>query len=317
MLGMSVRRKVLPQRDLGFGTVVASNSAGRLLNRDGTFNSRRRGLGRLHSIHVYDTLLTMSWTRFVLVVAAGYLTANTFFAVAYLALGPGALTGEFAALTFSRAFFFSVHTLSTVGFGHIVPGSLAASALMTVESLFGLFGVAVTTGVVFARFARPTAKILVSNEAVIGPYGDGTGLMFRIANQRRTQIIELEATVVYSHMAELDGQEVRRFYPLPLERAKVVFFPMAWTIVHPIDKNSPLHELTADSCRERKAEILVLLKGIDETFSQTVHARSSFRADEILWGRKFIDIYLRDGTEIVGIDLGRLSETVDTQHARD
>ena len=132
--------------------------------------------------------------------------------------------------------------------------------------------------------------------------------MFRIANQRSTQIIELEATVAFSRMVEEDGLRIRRFYPLALERQKVVFFPLAWTIVHPINRDSPFYDLTGEECTRSDAEILVLLKGIDETFSQTVHARSSYTAEEILWSSKFSDLYLREGEHIVGIDLGRLSD---------
>jgi inward rectifier potassium channel len=234
---------------------------------------------------------------------------NTIFATAYVVLGPGALEGALGrADSFPRAFFFSVHTLSTIGYGHIVPASSAANILMTLESMFGLFGIAITTGLVFARFARPIAKIMFSENAVVAPYRDGRGLMFRIANQRSTQIIELEATVVFSRLVEEDGRSIRRFYELPLERDKVVFFPLAWTIVHPIDKDSPLYELTSEECMRADAEIMVLLKGIDETFSQMVHTRSSFKAREIIWSAKFADIYLREGANIVGIDLGRLSE---------
>ncbi len=179
---------------------------------------------------------------------------------------------------------------------------------MTLESMFGIFGIALTAGLVFSRFARPTANILFSANAIIAPYRGGHGLMFRIANQRSTQIIELEATVVFSRMVDEDGRRIRRFYPLTLERPKVVFFPLAWTIVHPIDKESPFYELTSEECIGSDAEIMVLLKGIDETFSQTVHTRSSFKAREIVWSAKFTDIYLREGENIVGIDIGRLSE---------
>ena len=248
--------------------------------------------------------------RFLALVAAAYLASNVAFAFAYMALGPAALTGalEASASIFPRAFFFSVHTLSTVGYGSIVPASVAANALMTIESLFGLFGIALTTGLVFARFARPTAKILFSKNALVAPYRGERGLMFRIANQRSTQIIELEATVAFSRMVEEDGLRIRRFYPLALERQKVVFFPLAWTIVHPINRDSPFYDLTGEECIRSDAEILVLLKGIDETFSQTVHARSSYTAEEILWSSKFSDLYLREGEHIVGIDLGRLSD---------
>ena len=310
MFGMRSSKREDADKDLGFGAAVASSSAERLLNRDGSFNSRREGLPFIRSLHLFDLFLTMSWPRFSLLVAMTYLVTNTF-AAAYVILGPGALEGALDAGrtdSFPRAFFFSVHTLSTVGYGHIVPASTAANILMTLESMFGLFGIALTTGLVFARFARPVAKILFSANAIVAPYRDGHGLMFRIANQRSTQIIELEATVVFSRMVDEDGRSSRRFYPLPLERDKVVFFPLAWTVVHPIDKKSPLYELTSEECMRADAEIMVLLKGIDETFSQMVHTRSSFKAREIIWSAKFADIYLREGLNIVGIDIGRLSE---------
>ncbi len=310
MFGMKPRGQREPEHDLGFGSALASDSGARLLNQDGSFNTRRVGLGPLASLHLYDALLTISWPRFLALVATAYLASNVAFAFAYMALGPAALTGalEASASTFSRAFFFSVHTLSTVGYGSIVPASVAANALMTIESLFGLFGIALTTGLVFARFARPTAKILFSKNALVAPYRGERGLMFRIANQRSTQIIELEATVAFSRMVEEDGLRIRRFYPLALERQKVVFFPLAWTIVHPINRDSPFYDLTGEECLRSDAELLVLLKGIDETFSQTVHARSSYTAEEILWSSKFSDLHLREGEHIVGIDLGRLSD---------
>ncbi|TDI36692.1 MAG: transporter [Acidobacteria bacterium] len=310
MFGMKSRGQSGPERDLGFGSALASESGARLLNQDGSFNTQRVGLGPLASLHLYDALLTISWPRFLALVAIAYLGSNVIFAFAYMALGPEALTGalELSPSNFPRAFFFSVHTLSTVGYGSIVPASVAANALMTIESVFGIFGVALTTGLVFARFARPTAKILFSKNALIAPYRGERGLMFRIANQRSTQIIELEATVTFSRMVEEDGRRIRRFYPLALERQKVVFFPLAWTIVHPINRDSPFHDLTGEECLRSEAEILVLLKGIDETFSQIVHARSSYTAEEIQWSSKFSDLHLREGEHVVGIDLGRLSD---------
>jgi inward rectifier potassium channel len=299
-------------RDLGFGTVAASGSHERLLNRNGTFNTKRTGLGPFASLHLYDALLTMPWHRFLLLVAVVYLATNGLFAAAYVALGPDAIGGaDEGSPPFLRAFFFSVHTLSTIGYGHLVPRTLAANALMAAQSLAGLLGIAITTGLVFARFSRPTAKILFSERAVVAPYGGdgGWGFMFRIANQRSTQIIELEAQVVFSRMVDQDGRRMRRFYQLPLERSKVAFFPLAWTIVHPIDAASPLHNVTPPECASSDAEVLILLKGTDETFSETVHARSSYKAEEILWDRRFTDIFFRsERGGISGIDLGRLSE---------
>jgi inward rectifier potassium channel len=299
-------------RDLGFGSVVASRAAGRLLNRDGSFNNRREGLSFFEAIHLYDALLGTSWPLFLGIVLAFYLFVNVVFAVVYRSLGADALAGDVdgtSLLAFESAFFFSVHTLSTVGYGNIVPASLGANLVMTFESVVGVIGIALTTGLVFARFSRPTAKILFSDSAVIAPYRDGWGFMFRIANRKSTQLIELEAQVMFSRMEKTDGRSLRRFYRLPLERDKVAFFPLAWTLVHPIDEKSPFRELDAQECVDSDAEILVLLKGIDEMFSQTVHARSSYRGEEVQWGAKFTDIFLRDDKEsIVGIDLGRLSE---------
>lgn len=299
-------------RDLGFGSVVASRAAGRLLNRDGSFNNRREGLSFFEAIHLYDALLGTSWPTFLALVMAFYLFVNVVFAIIYRSLGTDALSGDVdgtSLLAFESAFFFSVHTLSTVGYGNIVPASLGANLVMTLESVVGVIGIALTTGLVFARFSRPTAKILFSDSAVIAPYRDGWGFMFRIANRKSTQLIELEAQVMFSRMERADGRSLRRFYRLPLERDKVTFFPLAWTIVHPIDENSPLKDLSATECISSDAEILVLLRGIDEMFSQTVHARSSYRGSEVMWGAKFADIFLRDERDsIVGIDLGRLSE---------
>ena len=142
---------------------------------------------------------------------------------------------------FSQAFFFSIQTFATIGYGQIAPNGMAANGVVTVEALVGLMYQALATGLLFARFTRPTAALLFSSRAVIGPYSDGQGLMFRIVNQRRTEIIELQAQVLFSAMEPDDrGGTVRRYWPLSLERNKVTFFPLSWTIVHPIDSASPL-----------------------------------------------------------------------------
>jgi inward rectifier potassium channel len=299
-------------RDLGFGSVVAAESRQRLLNRDGSFNVERRGLPLRAWLSPYSALLTMSWPRFLGLVTALYLVINALFAFGYLALGREALRGPehlAAQGLFWRAFFFSVESLATVGYGHIVPASFGAHALMTFESLAGLLMLALATGMAFARFSRPVARIAFSANAVVAPYREGTAFELRLANQRKSQLIEVEAKVILSLFEREKGRRIRRFYPLALERQKVVFFPLAWTVVHPIDAASPLAGLTREDSLAADAEFLVLLTAIDETFSQTVHARSSYRADEVIWNARFADIFLRrDGPEPVGIDLGRLDE---------
>jgi inward rectifier potassium channel len=294
--------------DLGFGAVVARESRQRMLNRDGTFNVDRRGRGFFASISPYHSFLTMPWRAYFGLVVTAYVVVNLLFAWAYEMCGPGGL--EVSGIrhpSFIEAFFFSVQTLATIGYGRIAPVGMAANAIVTVESLVGLLGFALAAGILFARFSRPTADIVFSNHAIVAPYGAMQAFEFRIANRRTNEVIELEAKVLFTR---LEGAErIRRFYAMSLERPKVVFFPLAWTVVHPIDGVSPLRSLTYRDLVDSDAEILILLTGIDETFSQTVQARSSYKAHEIVWNARFKDIYRRPrqgGT--LSVDVGRIHE---------
>ena len=244
--------------DLGFGAVVARESRERLLNRDGTFNVNRRGRGFFASISPYHALLTMPWRAYFGLVIAGYLITNLVFAFAYEMSGPGGLEAPGAGpVSFLGAFFFSVQTLATIGYGRIAPVGMAANALVTVESLVGLLGVALAAGILFARFSRPLADIVFSEFAIVAPYGDMRAFEFRIANRRTNEVLELQAQVLFSR---LEGPErLRRFYSLSLERQKVVFFPLSWTVVHAIDRSSPLWSVTHQSLVDGDAEFLILL----------------------------------------------------------
>jgi inward rectifier potassium channel len=299
-----------PNRDLGFGSVVSRESRQRLLNRDGSFNVVREGLHAFSSMSLYHDLLTVSWPRFLSLLVTLYLVVNGLFAVAFVACGPGALAGAKAATLGGRlleAFFFSVHTFATIGYGSMSPRSLSANLLVLAESLVGLLGFALATGILFARFARPTARILFSRHALIAPYRGITAFQFRIANARTNQLIELEAKVLLSWFPP--GGNGRDYLPLRLERHKVVFFPLSWTIVHPIDEDSPLWGVSAEMLAEREGELLILLTGIDETFAQTVNARSSYTAEEIVWGARFGNLFNPPTPEgVLSIDIGRLHE---------
>jgi inward rectifier potassium channel len=302
-----------PNLDLGFGSVVSRESRKRLLNRDGTFNVRREGLGTWEALSAYHFFLTIGWPRFLAYVAGSYVVLNALFAFAFVGCGPGALTGftnETAVERFTHAFFFSVHTLATIGYGNIVPVTFAANALVAFESLVGLLGFAIVAGIMFSRFARPRAEIAFSHYAVIAPYRDKTALMFRIVNKRRNEIVEMTAKVLLARQ-RLDGVSVtdREFIPLKLERDRVVFFPLSWTIVHPIDESSPLLGCSAGELRARDAELLILLNGFDETFSQTVHTRSSYKVDEVIWGATFRSMFNPpddDGT--IAVDIRKLDD---------
>jgi inward rectifier potassium channel len=299
-------------RDLGFGSVVASESRQRLLNRDGTFNVMRTGLSLLTSLSVYQALLRMSWRKFLSVIALVYVIINLTFAIIYISCGPDALEGPDGSVygnTFLRAFFFSVQTFSTIGYGNLVPKGLAANLVVTCESFFGMLFVALATGIIFARFSRPTVKILYSNNAVIAPYRGINAFMFRITNIRKSLIIDLQATVMLAKFENVDGRLLRQFYQLRLERERVTFFPLTWTVVHPIDDQSPLNGVTEEELRNGDAEILIVLNGMDETFSQLVHSRSSYKADEIVWNARFGDIYARDSdSALLTVDIRKLHD---------
>lgn len=299
-------------KDLGFGAVVTKESRQRFVNRDGSFNARRAGLSFWTSLSPYHLLLTVSWGKFLGLAALYFVVINTVFAFAYLACGEGALVGtmgEHSYGAFWRAFFFSVHTFATIGYGTIAPIGMAANLIVVVESLAGLLASAIITGLIFARFSRPTARIVFSQQAVIAPYKDITGFMFRITNARKNQLINLEAKVSLSLYVHGNGPINRRFYQLKLERSRVDFFPLAWTIVHPIEEDSPLYGYTQEQLRRADAEFIILLTGLDDSISQTVHTRSSYKHHEIVWNAKFSNLYepLVDG-EPITIDVGKLHD---------
>ena len=297
-------------RDLGIGT-RAGLSRQRFLSRDGSFNVRRLGLSPLRSLSVYHAMLTMSWPRFFTVMVSSYFVVNIVFALGYLACGENALSGVVDQSLWGRAqasFFFSVDTVATIGYGSVSPVSLAANLLVTVEALVGLGGFALATGLLFSRFSRPEAHVAFSDLAVIAPYGDGHALMFRVVNERQSQLIEVQATVNLGRNEGGPGRIKRGFYDLGLERRRVIFFPLHWVIVHPIDEGSPFFGVTEEAFRESEAEIFVLLSGIDETFNQTVHARTSYRADEVIWGARFKDMFVPSADGRATIDVRMLHE---------
>ena len=297
-------------QDLGLGSRITEQTRVRFLNRDGSFNVRRFGVSFFKTLNVYHALLTMSWTGFNLCVVAAYFATNVAFAFSYFMCGPGAIAGSAAATDAGRfldSFFFSVQTLGTIGYGTLSPVGLPANMLVTAESLVGLLGFALATGMLFARFSRPYARILFSECAVIAPYRGMTAFEFRIINGRTNQLIDITATVSMSRLELVDGVRVRRFHALPLERRKVTFFPLNWTIVHPITESSPLHGVSEKALRDSDPEFLILLSGTDETFSQTVHARSSYKQDEVKWGMKFANMYVSSPDGMVAVDVEKLS----------
>jgi inward rectifier potassium channel len=297
------------REDLGLGGKLSERSRIRVVNRDGTFNVRRNDLGPLHPYNAYHTLLSLPVPRLLALVAGCYVVANLVFASLYWLAGPDALTGagREPLARFEDCVFFSVQTLATIGYGKLVPATRAANALVSVEALVGLLGFAMLSGLLFARFTRPTAKIRFSRNAIIAPYRDGWSLMFRLANLRNHDLTDVRAIVSFAHWVELDGVRHRRFDQLALERDSIVFMPLHWVIVHPIGEASPLRGFTAESLAAAEPEIICVITADDETFAQTVHAKTSYDWADFVWGARFRDMYLTDA-ERVAVDLGRLDE---------
>jgi inward rectifier potassium channel len=274
--------------DPGLTQQVAGNLR-RAINQDGSFNVLRRGTS-WRDVHPYLYLINASWPVFLGVVLIAFLIVNFIFALIYFSLAPAQVTGTDSPLAFDRLlndFFFSSHTLTTVGYGNLAPAGALANAIAAFEALVGLMGFALATGLLFGRVSRPSAKIGFSRSALITPYQDRTSLQFRIVNRRPNVLIELRANVILMIVDGASGVPTRQYLNLTLERDNVYFFPLTWTLVHPIDESSPLFGKTVQDLQRLQAEVLILIKAFDDTFSQNVNSRYSYRFDEIEWGAKF------------------------------
>jgi inward rectifier potassium channel len=286
----------------------------RAINKDGTFNVRRRG-ATWRDFHPYLRLIDMGWVPFFGVLFMGYLVVNTLFALAYFWLGPGHLLGADASTAggrFFNDFFFSAHTLSTVGYGSISPKSLGSNIVAAMESLVGVLGFALATGLLFGRVSRPSAKIGFSEKMLVAPYQDMQSLQFRVVNRRRNDLMEIEARVLLMTVEEKDGQPARSYRQLKLERESVLFLPLTWTIVHPIDSESPMAGMTAEELKRLQGEVMILIKAYDDTFSQTVLARYSYRYDEIAWGQRFAPAFSVDTDGDLVLELQKVGQISDS-----
>lgn len=278
----------------------------RVINPDGSFTVLRRG-NNWRDTNPYLHLVSISWPRFFGWILLAYVCVNSLFAGVYFLLGPDTLTAAYASRAsdrFLQCFFFSSQTLTTVGFGAISPASPAGNIVAALEALCGLLGFAVATGLLFGRVSRPSARIGFSHKALIASYQDGTSFQFRMVNRRANTLIEPSATLMLMTVDRTDGSAQREFKILKLERDHVMLFPLTWTVVHPIDADSPLFGKTHADLELLQAEFIILIKAWDETFAQTVHQRFSYRYSELVWGARF--------TPAFGIDAkGELQVHVD------
>jgi inward rectifier potassium channel len=300
-----------PQFDPGL-TQQYTGVLKRAINRNGQFNVRRTGQV-WRDWHPYLFMISTPWPLFFLLVMAAFLVINSLFALAYWVVGVDNLKNAEAAtsaMTFLNAFFFSAHTLTTVGYGNMWPVGLAANSVAVVESVVGVLGFAIATGLMFGRFSRPSARFGFSKSLLVSPYMGGTSLQFRVVNRRSNNIIDLDARVLLMLVEVSDGKPQRRYQLLTLERQSVLFFPLTWTVVHPIVEGSPLWGKTAEELEQKQAEVLIMMKGHDESFGQSVHARFSYRYDEIVWGARFATAFEVEDNGDLRIEVDKVSLTV-------
>lgn len=261
----------------------------RIVSRDGSFNVRRTGV-TWRALHPWQTIVNLSWAAFGALAIATYLLVNTIFACIYFAMPAGEIDGVSSPETIRRflyCFFFSAHTVTTVGYGNFAPHGILANAVASFEALVGLLGFSVITGLLVARASKPSARIRFSRYALMAPYQNGSALMFRAANERPYNLMEMEARVLLMTVDSSRSVPERKFDILTLERPNILFFALSWTVVHPVDESSPLYGKTAQELANLQAEILIMVKGFDETFGQIVNTRYSYRYDEIIWNAKF------------------------------
>ncbi|MBK8845558.1 MAG: hypothetical protein IPO27_02940 [Bacteroidetes bacterium] len=305
------RFRVKADNDIGFGTHVLEQD--RLLNKDGTFNVIRKGIPFFDRFNFYHLLISISWVRFITVLFLGYVFINLAFTVIYFAID----TNEFAGLEYSNAFtrfkelyFFSTQTFTTVGYGRINPVGGFANLVSSVESFTGLLAFALATGLLYGRFSRPKANFRFSENILVAPFNNGTGLMYRVANVYNHQLIDVEAQINFTVIREENGVKARKYFNLPLQLNKVLFFPTSWTVNHVIDESSPLYGMTMEDFIAEEAEFLILMKAFDENFSQSVHLRYSYKHTELKVGAKFTSMMdePRNGKQVM--DFNKLSNTI-------
>ncbi len=295
-------------RELGFGTKSYGPNT-RLIARDGGFNVNKTGLKFWQSLDTYHELISMKWGSFILLVSSVFFFANLIFALLYFFAGSGSIAGAHGSSVLDRfldSFYFSTQTITTVGFGQLSPNSNFVSVLAAIESFMGLLGFALATGLMFARFSRPRKRLVYSENAIVAPYRDINGLMFRFANSGKNHLIETEVDVFLSYW---NLEEDRRFFErLKLERSKINFFTTSWTVVHPIDNDSPLQGMTPEECANHHMEVIIMFKAFDDTYARTVYDRNSYIHSEIKWGQKFVPIFTEKGDGQIHIDLEKIGQ---------
>ena len=303
--------------DTGFGT-NANSYGGRFINRDGTFNLRREGRAFWERFNIYQVMISLPLWQFTGVLVLFFIIINLLFTAVYLALGPDQMQGIMSGSSwqnFKELYFFSSQTFTTVGYGRINPVGDGANLVSSFEAMFGFLSFAFATGLIYGKFSRPRAHLVFSDKALISPYRDGKGLMFRFAAYKeRHALTDVEVQVNIAMLVQENGEAVYRFYDLPLERKRIESLPMNWTVVHHINETSPLLGFTEEDMRTADVELYVLIRGFDDVYSNVVLKRTSYTYHEIQFNRKFVPMYREsENGKTTILELHKLNTSIEVQ----
>lgn len=266
-------------------------------------NAARRGWR-----DTYHWILSLSWPAFIVFILGVYFAINLIFATAYALGGP--CIGEMTPGYFPEAFFFSIETLATVGYGHMYPANVYGHIVVTIEIIIGMFWVAVITGLIFVRFSRPTARVVFSKPIVIGHFDGQPTLMFRVANLRHTSMVEAEFRMVFSRDERVQEDEiVRRFYELKVFPERMINFPAALIIRHTVDEQSPLHGATRETLEASDSFFLASVVSIETVIAASVQSQQDYSWRDVRFGERFVDVYTEHGDGKLTVDYGRLHDT--------
>lgn len=307
-----INRRSRANPDTGFGT-QAGSIGGRFVNRDGTFNLRKTGLPFWKRISLYSYLMRLSWLQFILVMVVLYFLLNLLFTALYLWVGVEELQGFISRTEWGRVketFFFSTQSFTTVGYGRLDPVGEAANLVSALETMTGWLFFALVTGLLYGRFTQPKAFIQFSEKALIAPYRHLTALMFRMVPYKDAhELAEAQVAVNISLRVAENGKTDYRFFQLKLERSRIDMFNMNWTVVHPIDEESPLYQLTLQDLQNADFELMVQVAGFDPLFSNHVMQRTSYTIHELVWGARFRSMYhqSKDGRTTI-LEMDKLSD---------
>lgn len=295
---MPSHKKINPfskqNNDTGFATNT-NDIGGRFLNKDGSYNLVKEGMPFFKRFSLFQDMLNLPLWKFITVIFLFYLVINIFFTSIYILIGPQQLDGLIRGSTWKIArqiFYFSTQTITTVGYGHINPVGDGANIVAAVEALTGFLSLAIATGLIYGRFSKPRSYLVFSDHALISPYREGKGLMFRFAAFKDKHTLTDVDIRVNTGLLLLENETpVYKYFSLALERTRVESMPMSWTVVHPIDENSPFYGFTQEDMKNADVELYVMLRGFDDVFSNYVQQRTSYTYHEILFNRKFIPMF--------------------------